>query len=188
MGKEPNPPPEPNASAVAREKAVRKKAARECEEAAREKAEQEREEAARVRTAAAAAAAEGIAYGEAEHARLIGLLEKAQLAISRNDSSAKVDAILLELSAYTMSHFREEERLMEANAFPGLQADKPEHWEMASHLHGLMDLRSKMEVLQCSVGVLALWIDAHLRITDSYFFSFLQSKAQERSDGSIRLN
>ena len=157
MRKEPNPPPEPSASPVSHEKGAPEKAAPE------------------------KAAADGIAYGEAEHARLIGLLEKAKLAISRNDPSSKVDAILLELSAYTMSHFREEERLMEANAFPGMEAHKREHAEMSSHLQGLMHLRSKMEVLQCSVGVLALWIDAHLRITDSYFFTFLQSQAQSDS-------
>jgi len=174
MGKEPNTPPEPTASPVEPEKAAGDKAAH--ENVARERA------AADIATAEATA--EAIAYGEAEHARLIGLLEKATLAISRNDSASKVDAILLELSAYTMSHFREEERLMAANAFPGLEAHKREHAEMAGHLHGLMDLRSKMEVLQCSVGVLALWIDAHLRITDSYFFNFLQSKAQNESSQS----
>ncbi len=124
------------------------------------------------------AAAKGIHSGEAEHAHIIGLLEKVTLAFVRHASASEVNAILLELNGYTLNHFRNEEKLMDSSAFPGGEMHKREHVQLASHIRGLLDVRSKQEALQSAVGVLALWLDAHLRITDSYFLEFLRSKVQ----------
>lgn len=123
------------------------------------------------------AAAKGIHSAEAEHARILGLLEKVTQAFSSHASASEVNAILLELNGYTLNHFREEEKLMDASAFPGREMHKREHEKLAAHVRGLLDVTSKLEALQCAVGVLALWLDAHLRITDKYFLEFLRSKA-----------
>jgi hemerythrin-like metal-binding protein len=124
------------------------------------------------------AVAKGIRTGEAEHGRIIGLLEKATQAFVRRASAAEVNGILLELNGYTLNHFREEEKLMCSSAFPGLEMHQREHTQLAAHLRGLLDMRSKQEALQCAVGVLSLWVDAHLRITDRYFLEYLQRKVQ----------
>ncbi len=124
------------------------------------------------------AAAKGVRSGEAEHGRIIRLLETVTQALFRQASASEVNAILLELNGFTLNHFREEEKLMGLLAFPGLEMHKREHEQLAAYIRGLLDMRSKQEALQSAVGVLALWLDAHLRITDRSFLEFLQRKTQ----------
>jgi hemerythrin len=113
---------------------------------------------------------------EAEHTRINAMLEKATQAFVRQASPADVNTILLELSGYTLTHFREEEELMRACAFPGVNAHKEEHDRLATYVRGLLDMRSKQEALQCAVSALDLWLDAHIRITDKEFCDFLRRK------------
>ncbi len=123
-------------------------------------------------------AAKGIRTGEAEHAHILELLEKATLALVRHASASEVNAILLKLNGYTLKHFRDEEKLMDSYAFPDREMHKLEHEHLATHIRSLLDVSSKQEALQRAVGVMALWLDAHLRIADKYFLEFLRSKAQ----------
>lgn len=123
-------------------------------------------------------AAKGIRTGEAEHAHILELLEKVTLGLVRRASASEVNAILLELNGYTLNHFRDEQKLMDSSAFPDAETHKREHHHLASHIRGLLDMPSKQEALQSAVSVLALWLDAHLRIADRHFLEFLRSKAQ----------
>jgi hemerythrin len=106
------------------------------------------------------------------------MLEKATQAFVRQASPSEINAILLELSGYTLTHFREEEELMHTCAFPGFQVHKQEHDRLATYVRGLLDMRSKQEALQCAVSALDLWLDAHIRITDKEFCDFLESKTK----------
>ena len=122
-------------------------------------------------------AAKGIRSGEAEHAHILELLEKVTLALVRRASASEVNAVLLELNGYTLKHFRDEEKLMDSYAFPDGEMHKLEHEHLATHIRSLLDVPSKQEALQRAVGVMALWLDAHLRIADKYFLEFLRSRA-----------
>lgn len=124
------------------------------------------------------AAAKGVHSGEAEHAHIVALLEKVTLALARHASASEVNAILLELNGYTLKHFRDEEKLMDSYGFPDREMHKLEHEHLAAHMRGLLDLPSKQEALQRAMGVLALWLDAHLRIADKHFMEFLRRKVQ----------
>ncbi len=124
------------------------------------------------------AAARGVYSPEVEHAHILALLEKVTLALARHASPSDVNAILLELNGYTLKHFREEERWMKSVAFPETEMHKLEHEHLAAHMRGLLDLPSKQEALQRAMGVLALWLDAHLRIADKHLLDFQQSQAQ----------
>jgi hemerythrin-like metal-binding protein len=123
-------------------------------------------------------AAKGIRSAEAEHHHILGLLEKATLAFARHSAASEINAILLELNGYSLNHFREEEKLMDSSAFPGVEMHKREHAQLASQIRGLLDTTSKQEALQHAVSVLALWLDAHLRIADKDFLEFMRSKAK----------
>ena len=120
-----------------------------------------------------------IAHVEGEHTRITSMLEKATQAFVRHAGAPEVNAILLELSGYTLAHFREEEELMLECEFPGLEAHRNEHNNrLADYVRGLLDMRSKQEALQCAVSALDLWLDAHIRITDREFCDFLQREAK----------
>jgi len=123
-------------------------------------------------------AALGLAIAENEHSRIIGLMKQVSQAFMRRASASDVNAILLDLSGYTLTHFREEEKLMGSVAYPGIETHKREHEQLASQVRGLLDVRSKQEALQSAVSVLDVWLDAHLRITDKEFFDFLRRKKQ----------
>jgi hemerythrin len=123
-------------------------------------------------------AADGLVNAENEHARIIGLLQQATEAFIRQASPSEVNAILLDLSGYTLSHFRAEEKLMDSIAYPGIETHKQEHEQLAAQVRGLLDVPSKQEALQKAMSVLDIWLDAHLRITDKEFFDFLRRQNQ----------
>jgi len=122
--------------------------------------------------------ADGLANAENEHARIIGLLQQATEAFIHQASPSEVNAILLDLSGYTLSHFRAEEELMDSIAYPGIETHKREHEQLAAQVHELLDVPSKQEALQKAVSVLDIWLDVHLRITDKEFFDFLRRQKQ----------
>lgn len=127
---------------------------------------------------AAGVSATRLAHLEGEHARISAMLENATQAFLRQASPSEVNTILLELNGYTLNHFREEEELMSSCAFPGFALHKKEHDGLATYVRGLLDNSSKQEALQGSVGVLDLWLEAHLRIKDNEFSEFLQRRAK----------
>ncbi len=122
--------------------------------------------------------AEDLTNTEHEHSRIIELMQKATQAFMRRASPSEVNAILLDLSGYTLTHFRAEEKLMSACAYPGFETHKREHEQIAAQVRGLLDVRSKQEALQSAVSVLDIWLDAHLRITDKEFFDFFRRRKQ----------
>jgi hemerythrin-like metal-binding protein len=119
-----------------------------------------------------------LARAEGEHTRITAMVEKATQAFVRQAAATEVNAILLELSGYTLTHFREEEDMMRQAAFPGFQAHKDEHDRLAVYVRGLLDMRSKQEALRCALNALDLWLDAHIRITDKEFFDYLRRNAK----------
>jgi len=119
-----------------------------------------------------------LARAEGEHARITALIGKATEAFVRQASAAEVNAILLELSGYTLTHFREEEEIMRSADFPAFQTHKDEHDRLAAYVRGLLDMRSKQEALRCALNALDLWLDAHIRITDKEFFDYLRRNAK----------
>jgi hemerythrin len=123
-------------------------------------------------------AADGLAHAENEHARIIRMLQQATEAFIRQASPSEVNAILLDLSGYTLTHFRAEEKLMNSLDYPGIETHKREHEQLAAQVRGLLDVHSKQEALQTAVSVLDIWLDAHLRITDKEFFDFVRRKNQ----------
>jgi hemerythrin len=124
------------------------------------------------------ASAARLARMETEHTRINLLMQKATEAFVREASPREVNAILLELSGYTVVHFREEEELMLASGFPGLTAHKGEHDRLAAHVRGLLDISSKQEALQSAVKTLDLWLVAHIRVADKEFTDFLLRKTR----------
>jgi hemerythrin len=114
---------------------------------------------------------------EGEHLKITAMLEKATQAFVRDASASEVNSILLELSGYALTHFREEEALMRECAFPGLKEHKDEHDRLAACVRGFLDMRSKQEALRCAVSALELWLDAHIRIADKGFCDFIQRQA-----------
>lgn len=124
------------------------------------------------------AAVKGVQSGEAEHVHILGLLEKVTSAFARHASAFQVNAILLELNGYTLKHFRDEEQLMDSFGFPDAEIHKREHRHLAAHMRGLLDVPSKQDALHRALGVLALWLDAHLRLTDKHLLEFLRSKVR----------
>jgi hemerythrin len=113
---------------------------------------------------------------EDEHVRLAGMLDKTISAITLQASPSEVNTILLELSGYTLNHFREEEEVMRTCGFPGIEGHRQEHEKLASHIRGLLDMQSKRDALQGAVNALGMWMGAHIRVADKELTRFMQTK------------
>lgn len=65
---------------------------------------------------------------------------------------------------------------MTSYAFPGFAAHKQEHDRLATHVRGLLDMRSKQEALRCAVDTLDLYLEGHIRVSDKEFQNFVRRK------------
>ncbi len=118
---------------------------------------------------------------EREHSRIRAMLDKATQAFVRQGTPTEINVILLELSGYTLSHFREEEALMRASSFAGLDAHKQEHEQLATYVRGLLDASSKQDALKGALSALDYWMSTHICVADREFHEFLHSAPKNPS-------
>lgn len=76
----------------------------------------------------------GIAEMDEQHKRLVGLLNTFNQALSEGRGKAALYDVLMSLIEYTKQHFRDEEALMEAKGYPGLEEHRQEHKELTGQV------------------------------------------------------
>jgi len=120
----------------------------------------------------------GIETIDAEHKSLLRLINNLQSAVRYYTGQEFERRALQELLDYTKVHFAREEALMKEYNFPGYEAHKCEHDQMAAKVDemvaryeqntvGAMDEISKF---------LRKWLITHIRVTDQGYSDFLISK------------
>jgi len=126
----------------------------------------------------------GVEDLDADHRRLVALLNEAHDAILAGTAGTLLAPALDRLAAYCRDHFAREEALMEACGFPELAAHRAEHAELASRVHGLRDrlLGGSVENLNMELLVLfKTWLTSHIRVSDARYKPYLRRSGLARS-------
>jgi hemerythrin len=80
----------------------------------------------------------GVPVLDGHHQRLLGLLNQLYEVIRRRDADDVIGHVLDALERYTVYHFAEEERLMEAAGYPDLAAHRNTHRILTGHVQQMM--------------------------------------------------
>lgn len=99
-----------------------------------------------------------------DHRRLVDLYNLLSHAVAENDSSNYVDALLEELIACTVWHFRHEERLMIKFEYDGYDAHKTEHEELIDSARELQQKfhTANKQLTSDDVEYLSEWLTGHI--------------------------
>ena len=120
---------------------------------------------------------------DADHERLVSLYNKFEEAVCAGKKKDVVEALLVELADYTMSHFIPEERAMVRHNFSDYRAHKAQHDGLLNRLSELIgDLENgSSEIVDETLVFLRNWITDHLMVWDRAFADFVRG-AERRFD------
>ena len=118
---------------------------------------------------------------DADHERLVSLYNKFEESVTAGKNKEVVEALLVELADYTMSHFIPEERAMVRHNFPEYRAHKAQHDGLLNRLSDLIgDLENdSSEIADETLAFLRNWITDHLMTWDQAFANFIRGARQQ---------
>ena len=113
----------------------------------------------------------GDAHLDAQHKGLIEL-------INRLDDATRVGEVLDGLARYVAEHFRDEERMLEASDFPGLEAHKEQHrvfevW-LAEKQEAFRRGRGSPILRDSVQSYLRVWLANHILFADRAYSGYLR--------------
>lgn len=119
----------------------------------------------------------GIARIDAEHQKLVDLVNELYRAIIAGNPTSATAKVLDGLAAYTFSHFASEEGLLKRYAYPNYAQHKAEHDKLVVQVKQLQqDLRAgKTAVTQEAMSFLQSWLIGHILGVDKKYTSHLNS-------------
>lgn len=105
---------------------------------------------------------------DADHQRLVELLNLFNRAVAEDESPDYREALLEELIACTVWHFRHEERLMLRYHYPDLPAHKAEHQELIDSVIAFQQnyQRDGGKISEADFEYLEHWLTEHILIMD----------------------
>lgn len=115
---------------------------------------------------------------DGQHITLLGLCQKASLCLDGRsaDTAVEVRDILEELIRYTETHFREEENLLRACAYPGFEAHRDEHRAYSMRLtEFLLDAGNGIVDREALFEYLTEWWGRHILGSDKAYVPYLQN-------------
>jgi len=121
----------------------------------------------------------GVSQFDAEHKRLVGMVNDLFDAVSAGRGKEVLGPILDGLVSYTKTHFANEEKFMAQHGFPAFAAHKAEHDALAKQVG---DIEKKFRggatsVLSMEVmAFLKNWLVKHILGTDKGYGPFLNGK------------
>jgi hemerythrin-like metal-binding protein len=113
-----------------------------------------------------------------QHKKLIGLVAQLNNAMRQGKGKDVLGKVLDELAKYTITHFRDEERIMQSAGYPDLEAHKSKHQWMNERVAQIYrDYQDGKVTLSIEVmNFLQSWVDKHILETDKHYAPFLKSK------------
>ncbi len=125
----------------------------------------------------------GVAQMDAQHIRIIGLINALDGAPQATVRSEVVSDILNELTKYASEHFRCEEELLEKNGYPDLEEHRKEHrayWQEVVRL--CRDTMGHMDTVPTELMLfLRKWWVEHILNSDMGYRDFFRSRSVSRS-------
>ena len=121
----------------------------------------------------------GVDSVDHQHRYLINLINRVHIALERCNTGEVVDA-LLDMRLYAEVHFQEEEALMEASGFPGLEAHGRQHAGFVERVEVFLD-----ELEDCPLAItteaarfLGDWLTQHIQVADRAWAAFLERPSE----------
>lgn len=119
-----------------------------------------------------------IATLDAQHQRLVSLVNGLHAAMKEGKGREVLGDILDGLADYAVEHFRTEEQLFERHGYPMTAAHKAEHAAFCRRLAGF---RKRMESGRVAVSIELLeylneWLEHHVRESDQGYSEFLTAR------------
>lgn len=113
-----------------------------------------------------------------QHKKLVDLINQLHDAMKAGQGNAMLGVVLQSLIAYTATHFKEEEQVMQTNGYPDLARHKGEHEKLVAQV---LDLQKKFQtggnVLTLTVlSFLKDWLITHIQGEDKKYGVFLNAK------------
>lgn len=122
-----------------------------------------------------------VGYGpiDEEHKKLIDLVNDLDAAVSSGQDADVVGGFLEELINYTVYHFRNEERVMEAHGYPDALAHKVQHTELTEAAEDLQTrfLDGDHDLADTLIPFLTDWLTGHIMVTDRALGRYVAGKA-----------
>jgi hemerythrin len=120
----------------------------------------------------------GVKNVDAQHQNLVALVNKLNQAMSEGKGKSVLEEILESLVSYTRAHFRDEERMMEQNAYPDLIEHKRKHVELTKKV---LDFQAEFKsgAMGMSIDImqfLTTWLRGHILGTDAKYVDLMRSK------------
>lgn len=115
---------------------------------------------------------------DADHHRLVDLVNALHTATSQGEGKQVVGEILDQLIAYSQQHFRREEQIMEIAKFPKLEEHKAEHQELTDKVIALQQKYNDGSITVATQlsSLLRDWLSLHMRRSDRELHAFEESK------------
>ena len=110
----------------------------------------------------------GIASIDAEHRALVELINKLHAALMQGRGRVALAGAFKRILSYAGTHFANEEALMDAHAYPLVEAHKAEHAALVAEAEAL---RARFEQSGSMVGIAVLfflkrWLTEHILASD----------------------
>ncbi|NMB81985.1 MAG: hemerythrin family protein [Ignavibacteria bacterium] len=115
---------------------------------------------------------------DAQHQRLVEMINKLHDAMKKGESNAALSGILNDMAAYTLVHFKTEEELFAKYNYPMQDKHKAEHKAFVGKVSAFIDeFKSGRKTLSIDVmNFLTQWLTKHISGEDKAYTSFLNSK------------
>lgn len=118
---------------------------------------------------------------DADHRKLVDLVNQLHSATSEGRGMEVVDGILTELIGYTADHLRREEARMAELQFPDLERHKLGHQKFVAELQ---TLQARYEAGSITVAaqlstVLRDWLSLHIRRGDKELLNFINNRGRK---------
>jgi len=115
---------------------------------------------------------------DAEHKKLIGIINEFYDGINQKSSREKIADIVAGLKEYTVFHFATEETYMQKHGFPGYEEHKAQHKAFVAKV---LDYEERLKDGKFVVSVeitnfIKEWLTKHIMGTDKKYTSFLVEK------------
>ncbi len=113
----------------------------------------------------------GVEKIDAQHRKLIAILNDLDSAIVTGQEDSKLDGILVRLADYVNYHFSEEESFMESIGYPEIGEHKREHASFAKKIEGYRkdDEEQIGYLAQKTLNMVKDWLIGHIMNSDKKY-------------------
>ena len=118
---------------------------------------------------------------DAQHRHLVDIINRFHDALQRGNGSRIMNGILNDLIGYTQEHFADEERIMAAAGYTGLQTHQAQHRQLLQKIERFQyDFNSKGKRVSKDVDqFLKYWLTNHILQDDLSFAAIRDEAAAE---------